>query len=391
VSAGIKSKGTLPKAECVKDKNNIGIGTMNQKTILTILILVLAGIVTFLGGYLLANKGTGQTANIAGLNRFSNFSANKPESEKTTTVKLNRLSSVKVVSPAISENGRNINYFEKGTGKIFSSDFAGQSINIINGNIKEDVTGAVWSKNGWQAVVARKTSRGQVFSLSDLKIDILTDLNEKMSGITWSPDGQKIAYLFFDSSAEEGNISIANPDGSSFKNVLPTRNSQLKISWPSKDSLAFYSPSGVDRSLFLLNMETGELEKILESANNLKTLWSPDGLNLIYSHSKEDGSVVTNLLQLKEDNRSVLDLSLQTNADKCVWSLNSQKFYCGGTKADGAEEGLYEFDLTKKEFGLVFQSSSVDQIEIEKPFLSPVENFIFFTNGYDQYLFSISL
>ncbi|MBI2057582.1 MAG: PD40 domain-containing protein [Candidatus Yanofskybacteria bacterium] len=363
---------------------------MSQKKILIILIATLFGLITFLGGYLLANKNTGQTANIAGLNRFSSFSG-KTEPEKNVVAKLNRLSSVKVIGPTVSEDGRNLIYFEKDTGKIFSSNFTGQNTQIITGEIKENITEAIWSKNGRQAIVAKKTPRGQTLSLFDLKNKDLINLNGKMSSATWSPDGQKIAYLFFEPAAEEGNISIANPDGSSFKNILPTRNSQLKIAWPGKDIIAFHSPSGIDKSLLLLNKETGELEKILESYDNLKTLWSPDGLSLIYSYNKEGVDLTANLIQLKDGNYFGMEIDLQTNAEKCVWSLNSKRFYCGGTKTDGEEEGLYEFALTNKEFGLVFQSSSADQISIEKPFLSPTENFIFFTNGYDRYLYSISL
>lgn len=338
----------------------------------------------------MANKNTGQTANIAGLSRFSSFSG-KTGPEKSVVAKLNRLSSVKVIGPTVSEDGRNLIYFEKDTGKIFSSDFTGQNTQIITGEIKENITEAVWSKNGRQAIVAKKTPRGQTLSLFDLKNKDLVSLNAKMSGITWSPDGQKIAYLFFEPTTEEGNISIANPDGSSFKNILPTRNGQLKITWPSKDIIAFHSPSGADKSLLLLNKETGELEKILESYDNLKTLWSPDGLSLIYSYNKEGIGPVTNIIRIKDGNYESMETDLRTNAGKCVWRLNSQKFYCGGTKADSEEEGLYEFDLNKKEFGLVFQSNSADSISIEKPFLSPTENFIFFTNGYDQYLYAISL
>lgn len=333
---------------------------MNNKNTLIALIVVLIGLITFLGGYLIAEKrnllskdpgnfGSG-TANISNLNRFS--SATKQNQVKNEP-RLSRLTTVRAADPVISEDGKNVLYTEKGTKKIFSTDFSGQNNSFV-------------------------------------KTEEVKPANESISGTVLSKNKQKIAYLFSDKNSGEGQISIANPDGSVFKNILPTRARQLKLAWVNDHRISFYDPKEEDHSLFLLNLENRQLEKVLDSLNSLKVLWSPDGSKLFYSY-QEAGEQKAVLLDLLTKEQLAIDLA--TEADRCVWTMNSLFVYCG-SPAVGSEQvsdSLYQLDIAKKEFGLTFQPSSVDQIKIKKPFLSPAEDYLFFVNDFDGYLYKISL
>ena len=315
---------------------------MNNKNFLIILIVILAGLTIFLGGYLIAKKhNSSQSANISNLNRFSSSNI---KTQTKNEPKLLRLSTVKVIDPYLSEDGKKVLYSEKGTRKIFATDFSGQNNNFE-------------------------------------KTEEPSSLNSNISGITLSKNHRKIAYLFYDPRTEEGQISIANPDGSVFKNILPTRANKLKLDWVNDDQISFYNPDGEDHSLFLFDIENKNLEKVLDSLSGLKISWSPDGLKLLYSHQKEGGSKLL-LLDLKTKTNLVIDL--QVKADQCVWSLSSLLAYCGNEK-------LYQLDMSKKEFGLIFEPSPADQIRIKKPLLSPAENFLFFVNDLDDYLYRINL
>ena len=324
---------------------------MNNKNLLIVLIAILLGLTTFLGGYLVAQKkNTPSLANISSnLNRFSSATA---KNQIGNEPKLLRLSSVKAVEPTLSDDGKKILYSEKGTDKIFASDFSG----LNNGFVK----------------TKDKSS-----------------LNPNISGAALSKNRQKIAYLYHDKGTDEGQISIANPDGSVFKNILPTRARQLKFDWVNDNQISFYNPTGEDRDLFLLDLESKQLEKILDSSNGLKILWSPDGSKLLYSADNQ-----LSFLNLKD--KTVLAIDLSTEADRCVWSLNSFLAYCGSTSSPQADsnstvDSLYQLDIAKKEFGLFFQPSSIDKIKIKKPLLSPAEDYLFFVNDLDGYLYRISL
>ena len=317
----------------------------NQKTLI-VLIVILVGLITFLGGYLVAQKkNLPQQANISNLNRFSISMTSQKAGTKTMSG-LGRLSNVKALNPYLSEDGKKIIYSEKGTGKFFSTDFSGQSNNVIQGSP-------------------------------------LYDLDPNISGVAFSKNRQKIAYLFFDKNSEEGQISIANPDGTVFKNILPTRAKQLKLDWANANKISFYNSTGEDHSLFLLDIETKQIEKILDSLNGLKILWSPDGSKLLYS-----GNNQLSLLDLQTN--SSLTIDLQTEADRCVWTLNSLFVYCGALN-NNLSDNLYHLDVGKKEFGLVFQPSLADKIKIKKPLLSPAEDLLFFVNDIDGYLYRINL
>ncbi len=316
----------------------------NQKTLI-FLIIVLVGLVTFLGGYLVAQKkNTPSLANISSnLNRFSSSAAKNQIGHEPPLL---RLSSVKAVDPALSDDGKKILYSERGTDKIFASDFSGLNSGFVKTKDK-------------------------------------SSLNPNISGTVLSRNQQKIVYLYFDKNADEGQISIANPDGSVFKNILPTRARQLKFDWVNDQQISFYNPAGEDRSLFLLNIENKQLEKILGSSRDLKILWSPNGSKLLYSAENQ-----LSLLDLK--NKSALVIDLSTEADRCVWTLNSLFIYCGALNSSSSDN-LYQLDIAKKEFGLILQPSLMDKIKIKKPLLSPAEDYLFFVNDFDGYLYRINL
>ena len=297
---------------------------MNNKNTLIGLIVVLVGLITFLGGYLVAQKqNTFQSTNISSnLNRFSSSTAkNRIKNEP----KLLRLSSVKAVDPSLSEDGKKIIYEEKGTDKIFASDFSGQD-------------------NGF------------------VKIKEKSFLNPNISGTVFSKNRQKIAYLYFDKKTGEGQISIANPDGLVFKNILPTRASQLKLAWATDNKISFYNPKGEEKGLFLLDLENNQLKKVLDSENPLKVLWSPNGSKLLYSKDNK-------LSLLDPETKISLMADLNAEADHCVWTINSLFVYCGVQDQENSNDKLYQLDIAKKEFSLIFQPSLADKIEIKKPLL----------------------
>lgn len=379
---------------------------MNNKKFLIILIVILISLVTFLGGYLVAQKNNSLQANISNLHRFSSSVANYGhlKQENKNLPQLIRLSTVKAADPAISEDGKKILYFERDSGKILSADFSGQNSSLVMGKILSGLTEAKWAPNGSKVIVNQK---GGKKSYLELETEEAVALSTGISDLAWDKNSLKIAYLFYDSKTGDGQISIANPDGSVFKNIIPTRANRLKIDWVNNDKISFYSPTEEDHSLFSLDIESKQLEKVLDSLLGLKIIWSPDGSKLLYSHqppfveaSGDRKQVELALLDL--ESKAIFAVDLQTEADRCVWSLNSLYIYCGASSTRTADnpqlnsseqfsDSLYQLDIARKEFGLIFKPSLADEIKIKKPLLSPAENFLFFINDLDQYLYRINL
>ena len=369
---------------------------MSNKNFLITLIVTLIGLIAFLGGYLIsqnrsdfAQQNFRQQASISNLSRFSGSSQISREtmSKQITNNfdQLTRLSTVKVTAPTISEDGKKVLYFQKDSGEILATDLVTQNSSIILGNLLPGLISAEWNKNGTE-VITNQTGKGKNYF--NLKTGETTHLNANMSSMAWSKNSQKIAYLFYDQKTGEGQISVSDPDGSVFKNILPTRAENLKIAWATNNLLSFYNPSGDDRSVFLLNMETKQLNKIIDSLDGIKILWSPDGAKLFYSY-KEAGLIKAAILNLADQTTTTMDL--RTRADKCTWTLNSFYLYCGGKKESDLSEKLYQLDINKKEFGLIFESTSMEPLEFSQLVLSPTENTLFFINSFDNYLYKINL
>src|SRR3990167_7441690 len=117
---------------------------MNSKNALIVLIVILVALTAFLSSYILFKKVSPKTASIYQLSRFSEKEGEKDVRSKTSAISgIGRISIVKALSPAISEDGRKILYFEKGTGKILANDFSGQSFNIVSGSTLKGFSYAV--------------------------------------------------------------------------------------------------------------------------------------------------------------------------------------------------------------------------------------------------------
>lgn len=355
---------------------------MYSKFILVFLIVVLVSLVLFLGGYLISSKE--QIATIGNLSGFDQQSQTKEKSDAS----LHRLSTVKAVSPTFSEDGKQIVFFESGSGKILTSDFAGQENAVISGKLVSNFSSAHWSRNGYEALIVQNVKGTSLYSYFNLKTGRTSALSSKISYPIWSPNGSKIAYLFFDSSKEAGQISISNPDGSLFKNILPTRINQLAIAWPKEDLISFYGRTGDEQSLFTLGIDGNNLEKVLGPVSKLQTLWAPDSSKLLVSYLKE-GEKIISIVTLKDHTET--QFNLLTDANKCTWSANAVFVYCGAKETDDQLESLYAIDVPTQSVKLLFTPFQNDPINIKNPFLSPAEDFLIFINNYDQYLYSISL
>jgi hypothetical protein len=150
---------------------------------------------------------------------------------------------------------------------------------------------------------------------------------------------------------------------------------------------------------------SGSAKKLFGPVKSLSSLANKNGDWVAYSHSK-DGSLVMSTLGIKEGVRDNLPVS--TFTDKCVWGTkNVSTLYCAvpNTPPSSQEPELWnkgmsrfidvfwKFDLytgfnthisdPRKEFGV--------NIDAEKLFLSPDEDYLFFTNKNDLTLWALKL
>lgn len=358
---------------------------MYSKTILIFLITILVGLVLFLGGYLLSSNDLDQTAAMGRLERFAGQSS---DSSTSAPPRLRRLSTVKAFGPAISEDGRKVLFFEEGTGKVLASDFEGKTGEVVSGKIIPNITDAIWSSNSHEALLAQRSRSSLAYSHFNLQTGQLTALPTKLSAPAWSYHGKKIVYLYANPAVEEGIISMANPDGSLFKNVLATRIGQLQLFWPKDGLFSFVNRNGETQSLFILDPANSTLAKIFGPVTNLQALWSPDASKVLLSYIQNQQKKF-GYLNLADHSEIYFDFL--TTTQQCAWSANGAFLYCGGKEDEEQTAGLYAIDIKTKKIANIFSPSSLETFRVDHSFLTPAEDFLIFINGYDQYLYGINL
>ncbi|MFH1393158.1 MAG: hypothetical protein ABIG73_02155 [Patescibacteria group bacterium] len=150
--------------------------------------------------------------------------------------------------------------------------------------------------------------------------------------IAFSPDTKKIAYYISD--LKNNSLFISDADGKNQKTLL--KNFQLRdvvLSWPKTKQLAIASrPSGlVDGGLWLFDVNTLKLTKIIDGLPGLETIFSPDGDNFIYSFVDQNGRNPILAVYRKGVSKNINNVS--TLVEKCAWSNDSISIYCAVPKS----------------------------------------------------------
>jgi len=312
-----------------------------------------------------------------------------------------------VLDPII--DGQKVKYYSAISGNVFESNFDGSQLTRLSSNILPDLLRVLWSPNK-DKVIAIFEDEGLIKKyLYDYNTQKSTLLDRNIRHVTFSPREDKIAYQYYDSSTEDNNISIANPDGSQWKNIFTTRMKNLIVEWPSPEQISVRTkPSGLAQSvIYLIDAESGNFQKILAPANGLTVLWSPLGDKLLFSETNSQGeNLKLKVADVAKGTIKVFDFA--TLPEKCVWSQDNRTLFCAIPKTisgrailpDDYYKGLATFEdefwrinLDIEEKIQIFGNTSEEGpvYDAYKLLLSPQEDYLFFINKSDSLLYSLEL
>ena len=137
--------------------------------------------------------------------------------------------------------------------------------------------------------LARVSTPGTVVSVSQVSADPINLTNSPgTDGFhTWSPDGQKIAFL----STRDGNmeIHVMNADGSDPSRITNNSGTAGFPVWsPDGQQIAFVSNRDGNEEIYVMNADgSGEAANLTNnSANDHGPAWSPDGELLAFSSDR---------------------------------------------------------------------------------------------------------
>lgn len=353
---------------------------MNQKLLITLTVISLS-FTAFLGGYLISQKDFHRNQNLESgniLDKFSNQdSINYPEALLRGKEML-VLSKRGVISPVMSKEKDSVIYYEKDTGKVFEvvlNDFREKPVSDA---MLPNLIKAIWAPSRKEVVSLFYSPSGNHYQYFNYKTKDSVEFKIAIKSLVFSPDSSQIAY--FGNKGDSRGIFISQPDGSSFKKLMPSRLENIEIYWPLADLISFQAKTVSGSELYSLS-KTGAVKKILDSRNGLEVKWSKDGSKVLFSQKVESG---VSLFHKDLSSESETPLSIATSASKCDWGIDNKTVVCGVPRLSESGDEIYEIGLdgTKK-----LISSPTTKINTAELFLSGLDDYIVVHNSLDNKLY----
>ena len=332
---------------------------------------------------------------------------NKPPVQPPGEKRIFQITNEPTAGATLSSDGKKLLYFKTAKGNLFENVFEGEHENRISNITIPSVLEAMWtpSKNyaalGFFTEGTLHRAYVHVSSTSSVTSGFLP---ENISAIAPSHTEDKIAYAVI--AGDGASIFTALPDNTKLQRIYTTELTDITLEWPKATTLSItskgsaYAPGHV----FTLDTKTNTLTPLLSTKEGLDVLWSPTGEHILYSQTEKQGRVL-GLFNLTHKDNALVTFPFATLPEKCTWSNTSKErvLYCGvpqttpstahlpdewwqGTVSFNDE--IWKINLDTKERQLIWPVSMLDAVHM---FLSVNDEYLFFINKKDGFLWSIKL
>jgi len=324
-------------------------------------------------------------------------------------LRIKAISREAVYSPTITADKSQVIYYLRSNGTIWQSNFDGSNLSEVSANALENLINVFWSPNKDKTITVFQDGIGNIskyyYEISTSKAILL---NKYMQDLTWSNDGKKIIYQYYNQPTGENTISIANPDGSNYSIILKTRLKDLLVAWPKGTEIYLSErPSGLTpSSLYSFNPTNKAFTEIISNVYGFSVKWSLDGNKILYSKTNSGGKGTT-LFVAKRNGTDAKSIGLSTFVEKCAWSQDLRYIYCAIPKNINeaeilpddfykgtflSDDDFFKINIDTDEKTKLLDNSQMKEIyDANDVFLSPQEDYLFFINKVNGLLYSIKL
>lgn len=228
-----------------------------------------------------------------------------------------------------------------------------------------------------------------------------TLLPANVKDVSVSPDTLAAFYLF--NSGENTIGTILNFSDSKKTQIFDSAFNEWLSYWPSPKTIMLATKPSYLAPGYLYKLDTGTkaMSQVLADVSGLAVLPSPDGKMVLYS----DNSMA--LYVYHTDTKLSESLGVRTLADKCAWNKGGTAVYCAAPKSTGGNnfpdtwyqgevsfnDEIWKIDPSLGSTELLADPAAIagEEIDGTKLSLDPNENFLFFVNKKDSYLWRVDL
>jgi hypothetical protein len=231
-------------------------------------------------------------------------------------------------------------------------------------------------------------------------------LPNNIKDISLSPDTSKIFYLF-----NSGDMMVGT-----ILNFLNNRKTQIfdspftewSSSWPNNNIITLSTKPSANVPGYMYTMDSAgkNLSRVLSQINGLTDLMSPNGKLVIYNGNNSSSNLPLNVYN--KDTRNSFLLGVRTLPEKCVWGRIGDSVYCAVPKSvspgqypDTWYQGevsfsdqLWKIDAVTGNATLLADPATIsggEEIDGIKLALDEGENYLFFVNKKDSFLWKLDL
>lgn len=378
---------------------------MSKKKFLIISIIVFVLIISFIIVYFLFVKKPP-----APPPTFPSIEELEKEKEKflkeRAKKRLQRIGNAHAISPTI-KNNKVIFYSPEG---IFEANFNGSNVKKISSLVIPNLIEIVWSKNKRKAWIR---NYDEDYNIKTYIYDYLSSkaypLVDNIRALDFNPvNSSEIIFHYLNRKKNVQYIGKANIDLTNIKKIIDLNIKISEINWLNEDTaLIKTAPSGLTSNFaLLLDIKNQKLTNLISDTNGLIIKPSLDGSKLIYSTTDEKGKNPSiSIMDLKT--KAKKNLFISTIAEKCVFSQDNKTLFCAVPKAISDniiipddyykgkldqvfEDQIFKIDTQTKKKKIISQDIDIP-INAYNLFLSPQEDYLFFINKRDGFLYSYKL
>jgi hypothetical protein len=226
-------------------------------------------------------------------------------------------------------------------------------------------------------------------------------LPENISDMSVSPDTSQVFYLFNTGDSVVG-VTFALQTNTKVQ-VFSSPFTEWLSFWPNNKMITVTTkPSAsVPGYMYAINPDKKDFNKILGGINGLTTLTSPDGKMVLYS----DNNLSLNVFNVSTG--STILLGVKTLPEKCVWGGASDVIYCAVPKfinqtqyPDSWYQGevsfsdqIWRINVASGNTTMIGDPASISGEDVDgiKLALDESQNYLFFVNKKDSYLWELNL